>query len=162
MEIKKADTSQAEPDMTPMIDIVFQLIIFFMLVINFSQTDTAEGIRLPVADQALPVDMPPLHLLTVNVDRTGKVVMAGTTYVPGPTGWQGTQLDKLLSLEEDLAANLMKSASPAQDPEDGLWTHVWIRADKETRFGRIEQIIKLLQAKKFNKFAFRAFQKPPE
>ena len=162
MEVKPVTCEQAEPDMTPMIDIVFQLIIFFMLVINFSQTDADEGIRLPIADQALPVDSPPLHLLTVNIDRKGKVVMAGTTYEPGPDGWKQTPLDKLLSLEEDLARNEMQSASPPQDPEQGLWTNVWLRADKATRFGRIEQVIKLLQSRKFNKFAFRAFQKAAE
>ena len=162
MRFREADISQAEPDMTPMIDIVFQLIIFFMLVINFSQTDTAEGIRLPVADRAVPVDAPPLNLLTVNIDRKGQVILAGAAYEPGPKGWNGTPLEKLLGLEEQLAADHMRHASPPQNPDDGLWTNVWIRADKATRFGRIEQIIKLLQSKRFNKFAFRAFQKKPE
>ena len=162
MKVKDVDLSLAEPDMTPMIDIVFQLIIFFMLVINFSQTDADEGVRLPVADQAMPLDSPPLHLLTVNIDRHGKVVMAGDTYEPDAAGWKGSALDKLLSLEEDLAEAEMESASPPQDSNQGLWTNVWLRADKETRFGKIEQVIKLLQSRKFTKFAFRAFQEPPE
>ena len=34
-------------DMTPMIDVVFQLITFFMLVINFEQTEADERVKLP-------------------------------------------------------------------------------------------------------------------
>ena len=39
----------AEPDLTPLLDVVFQLITFFMLVINFSNDNYDQRVRLPVA-----------------------------------------------------------------------------------------------------------------
>ena len=47
---------KAEPNLTPLLDVVFQLITFFMLVINFSQDNFDSRIRLPVAGSARPQD----------------------------------------------------------------------------------------------------------
>ena len=43
-----------EIDMTPMIDCVFQLITFFMLVINFESTQADERVKLPESEIAKP------------------------------------------------------------------------------------------------------------
>ena len=40
---------KAEPNLTPLLDVVFQLITFFMLVINFSNENYDARVRLPVA-----------------------------------------------------------------------------------------------------------------
>ena len=47
---------KAEPNLTPLLDVVFQLITFFMLVINFSQDNYDSRIKLPVAGSARPLD----------------------------------------------------------------------------------------------------------
>ena len=47
---------KAEPNLTPLLDIVFQLITFFMLVINFSNENYDQRVRLPVAGSARPVE----------------------------------------------------------------------------------------------------------
>ena len=47
MRIKSSKPSLVDPDMTPMIDIVFQLIAFFMIVTNFEQTQADERVKLP-------------------------------------------------------------------------------------------------------------------
>ena len=55
MKFNKAKTSEIlEGDLTPMIDMTFQLIAFFMLLINFSEVDRAEEITLPLAVLAIP------------------------------------------------------------------------------------------------------------
>jgi len=46
----------AEPNLTPLLDVVFQLITFFMLVINFSNENYDARVRLPVAGSARPVE----------------------------------------------------------------------------------------------------------
>ena len=43
---------KAEPNLTPLLDVVFQLITFFMLVINFSSENYDQRVRLPVAESA--------------------------------------------------------------------------------------------------------------
>ena len=44
-------------DMTPMIDVTFQLIAFFMFVLNFSEVDQDQRINLPSSELARPPDV---------------------------------------------------------------------------------------------------------
>jgi len=59
---------KAEPNLTPILDMVFQLITFFMLVINFKAAELDLSLRLPVIGSAKP---PPesskMKLLVLNV-----------------------------------------------------------------------------------------------
>ena len=59
MKIRKSyDSKMAEGDLTAMIDMVFQLIIFFMVLINFSQDDQNDKIKLPSSELAKPPEAP--------------------------------------------------------------------------------------------------------
>ncbi len=65
---------QANPemDMTPMIDMTFQLIAFFMVLLNFSETEQDARIKLPSSELAKPPEMAlesPLVLQLTNDDR---------------------------------------------------------------------------------------------
>ena len=64
----------AEPDLTPLLDMVFQLITFFMLVVNFKGAALDTSLQLPVLGSARPLewkgDREPLML---NVDNQGRV-----------------------------------------------------------------------------------------
>ena len=51
---RKKKTGLLEADLTPMIDVTFQLIAFFMLIINFSEVDRSEEIMLPAHQLARP------------------------------------------------------------------------------------------------------------
>ena len=42
------DTSRCEPNLVPILDMVFQLITFFMLVVNFKATEVDRELTLPV------------------------------------------------------------------------------------------------------------------
>ncbi len=70
---KKRREATSEVDMTPMIDIVFLLIIFFMTVSQISAVnhERVDLPRLEGADDQKPV------LLTVNVTEKGEIVIAG-------------------------------------------------------------------------------------
>ena len=48
--------ASAEPNLTPMLDMVFQLITFFMLVSNFQSASLDLSLKLPVVGSARPVD----------------------------------------------------------------------------------------------------------
>lgn len=63
---EEAKEEEVQLDMTPMIDCVFQLIIFFMLVTEMVSQDISQLI-LPSAQQAIADDTPPDNRLTVNV-----------------------------------------------------------------------------------------------
>ena len=58
MRFKRKTENIFEGDLTPMIDVVFQLIAFFMLIINFSEVVKSEEIQLPLSELAKPPEEP--------------------------------------------------------------------------------------------------------
>jgi len=63
-------------DLTPVIDMVFLLLIFFLVATTFHQTEREMQIALPVADTSLPMSSL-LRELVVNVDRDGRIILNG-------------------------------------------------------------------------------------
>ena len=55
-----------EIDMTPMIDVVFLLIVFFMIVVDLTQQDIVQ-LELPVTEMGIPDKKPERNRLTVNI-----------------------------------------------------------------------------------------------
>ena len=55
-------SAEVEPDMTPMIDMTFQLIAFFMFTINFSDTEQDQRVTLPASELAKPPERHDLQL----------------------------------------------------------------------------------------------------
>ena len=78
-----SDKSQdVDMDMTPMIDCVFLLMIFFVLVIDLSQQDL-EDLILPEATEAVPDENPPEVRPIINIAQNGRMVYKGNDwYVP--------------------------------------------------------------------------------
>ena len=62
--------------MTPMIDIVFQLVVFFLLVLDLTQP-RFEPLELPEADQATLEKIPPPYELIVNLREDGRIMIDG-------------------------------------------------------------------------------------
>ena len=51
---RKAQPESPELDMTPMIDMTFQLIAFFMVLLNFGESEIDARIKLPSSQLAKP------------------------------------------------------------------------------------------------------------
>jgi biopolymer transport protein ExbD len=143
MRLKHRQSSvSAEPDMTPMIDVTFQLIAFFMFVLNFSEAETDERIRLPLSQLAKPPEVAAEQPLTLQVSKTGAVYIIGDE-VP---------MDKIrpyLQREVQLLERQNK---------DKANTTVIIRGDAEVAAGKIQQLIKNCQDVGFERFSLRAKQ----
>ena len=73
MDKNKIVQETFEMDMTPMIDCVFLLMIFFVLVIDLSQK-SLEDLILPRAEFQQPDDQPPDNRPIINVLQNGSVV----------------------------------------------------------------------------------------
>ena len=70
--------ANAEPNLTPMLDMVFQLITFFMLVINFKAASMDLSLKLPVVGSAKMVDTKgTVDLLVLNIDAEGRLRVYG-------------------------------------------------------------------------------------
>lgn len=74
-------------DMTPMIDVVFELIIFFVVTLT-QCTAKDETIRLEDGRHGIeltPDEMPPTQM-TVDVSRNGRISMSDITFTPEQIG----------------------------------------------------------------------------
>lgn len=63
-------------DMTPIVDMMFLLLIFFLVATTFRQQEREMQIALPIAASAGPISTT-LRELIVNVDAKGAIVVSG-------------------------------------------------------------------------------------
>lgn len=70
-------------DLTPVIDMVFLLLIFFLAATTFHQTEREMQIALPHAASAGPISAA-LREIVVNVDSGGRMIVAGRTIEAEP------------------------------------------------------------------------------
>jgi len=61
---------------TPMVDLVFNLLLFFIVVTRFAEEDREMGVDVPMASEAPPVTAKPPETV-INIDRQGRYVTAG-------------------------------------------------------------------------------------
>lgn len=71
------DSEGLDVNLTPLLDLVLQLIMFFMITVNFVRVDQFdEGINLPLSSQAVPMDNSAEDWIFLNMDGDGKLVGA--------------------------------------------------------------------------------------
>ena len=137
---KSRGPANTDIDMTPMIDMTFQLIAFFMFVINFTKAEQDERIQLPSSQLAKPAEGTIETLITLQLTDSGLVLYAG-------------ELVKVSDLRGYLERE--KTAMIDADKEPTSAT-VIVRADGRAKTGEVQDIIKLCQEKGFERFALRA------
>jgi len=72
---------RVEMNLTPMIDVVFLLLIFFMVATKFAEIERDLMVNPPSARDAQPVTAAPKELI-VNVTRDGRFTVAGVEFPP--------------------------------------------------------------------------------
>jgi len=68
-------------DMTPMIDMVFNLLIFFMVVSQFANEERDLRVQLPEGSAAMPMTSKPTEIF-INIDAEGKYLIRGQHVSP--------------------------------------------------------------------------------
>lgn len=156
MKPRKVESGFTEPDMTPMIDIVFQLLTFFMVAINFENSKADERVRLPVDALAKPPDTKLENELILNLgyDRRPDGTHDGQPRI----FYNGSNvpLEKIpfhLDLE---AKTFMAKGGNSEKALDDV--AVIIRADSEVPTGLVQELIEKCQEAKFTKFSLKASQ----
>ena len=118
-------------NMTPMIDVVFLLVIFFMIVTDLTQQELEE-LKLPEADMAQKDENPLEKRLVVNIDKEGRYIVRRND--------RGVVDDCLDEIRDELAA----AASFFPRGEDGCSKQaVLIRADEKTAFEYIQKVMQI-------------------
>ena len=143
MPVKRKELNvSAEADMTPMIDMTFQLIAFFMVLINFSESDQDQRIKLPASELAKPPDAPLESPLTLQLSEEGLVLFGGDKV-------RVDEMGPRLQTERNVIERQGKKVGDAS---------VIIRADRGTKTGLVQELIKKCQEQGFEKFSLRAKQ----
>ncbi len=78
----KLNRDDAALDMTPMIDMVFQLMIFFLVTIKMDQDQINESIKLAKAPHGPAIEERDPRTITIEVDKTGRISLGGTYMRP--------------------------------------------------------------------------------
>lgn len=154
MRIKKTDPALAEMDVTPMIDIVFQLIAFFMVITNFDQTQADERVKLPRDVLAKPPEVKRDDQLVLNVgferDKDGNKLD------PDPFVFWSERMIRVLDFGRTLQTEARLAKQRGQDPKDFT---IVIRADADVPTGLVQELIRLAQEAEYEKFSLSATQK---
>jgi len=109
-------------NMTPMIDVVFQLIVFFTATSTMVKTEYTAAVELPEAREGVQRQARDRKKVTANILADGTVIVAGQQVTLG-------QFRRML--EADMAA---------YGPER---LEVLLRADRSARYGSVEPLLLL-------------------
>mgnify|MGYP005836338627 CR=1 FL=1 len=144
---KSLGTALVEMDMTPMIDVTFQLIIFFMLAISFAEADQDQRIKLPLSELAKPPEGQLETPLTIQLTDQRTIIF----------GAQEVTLDRLkplLEVEWELLSRRRKT-----EPRDAT---IVLRGDRDAPVGEVQQVMRICQEVGFEQFILRARQEQPQ
>ena len=114
---KSTEEDEVRVNLTPMIDVVFLLIIFFMVATKFHELEREIDVRLPKTSDAKPLTNPPQEII-INVKRDGTIVVRGRTL-------SLTELRRLL-------------AEARESYPDQV---VLVRGDEKVYYGRIARVL---------------------
>lgn len=129
--LKKSKSSAGSTlDLTPIVDVVFNLLIFFALSLNFAATSGGINVKLPSASSAEPVKT---EQVTINMTQDGKLFYNDKT----------TDID-----------GLKEKLKEVKD-KDSI---VIIRADDSVPHGKVVQVMDIAKSEGLSKLAIAVEQ----
>lgn len=137
--MRHAPEEGMELNLTPMIDIVFQLVIFFILNVAMQDTNVDDSIRLAMAPHAVAVEKKDPREIPVDVDARGRILIARAPLTEGT-----------------LRAVLKKAVA-----QYGQTTPVIIRGDGKTQHENIKRVMDACKYAGLWKVKFAAFKEAP-
>lgn len=138
----RSKAEKKEVDMTPMIDITFLLIAFFMMTVSFAQEDQNERIRLPASELARPSEIAPKQRITLQITKDGTVFL-------GPKEYTLEQLRKALAFEASFFRAIRVNIRDVD---------VILRGDEYSETGKIQDVMQICQEIGLEVFRLRAKQ----
>ena len=113
--------SSVSIELTPIIDMVFLLLIFFLVATTFHQTEREMQIALPEAQSSGPITTA-LREIIINVDAEGRIIVNG----------KAMELGDLRTVVEDAVA-----MNPQQKAT--------VRGDRNTAYANIVRVLDVLK-----------------
>ncbi|QEG33031.1 ExbD/TolR family protein [Bythopirellula goksoeyrii] len=133
-----------EGDLTPMIDMAFLLIAFFMFVINFSEVEQDQRVTLPASELARPPESPYEQPLTIHITDDDHFIYGGKELVT-----IGALRSALLQETQIIKRLTTKNIGDVT---------IIVRGDEDAKTGMVQRVIQICQQLGFEKFALRGKQ----
>lgn len=113
----RSDQSSPAVELTPIVDMVFLLLIFFLVATTFHQEEREMQVALPIANNSGPISAA-LRELVINVGEDGTIIVSGKAMQP----------EELKSLIGELVTN-----NPQQK--------VTVRGDRSTAYANVVRVL---------------------
>jgi biopolymer transport protein ExbD len=165
--------SAAEPNLTPLLDVVLQLLMFFMMCVNFVNEQVNEDITLPKSQAVKPMDKADTDVLYINLkpfalkdfqDRLPADVLARVEQrfregdecilIPGKEPMRRADLKVWLKQQHDDAEELAKARGGKE-----VNTAIVIRAHKEADYAQVFEILQECKNVGYSRLKLRALTK---
>ena len=137
---------KAEPNLVPLLDMVLQLVMFFMLCANFVMEQINETIKLPKATMAKSLTRDEKNLVYLNVDKDGRVLRTGDSSLITPN-----EIERYL-------ANKFKNDERFNGKDFAKATLVIIRAHQDADFKDVFKVLKACKVAGYERVQLRAIQ----
>ena len=166
-----ADLAHAEPNLTPLLDVVLQLLMFFMMCVNFVSEQVTEDIRLPQSQAVKPMDKADTDVLFINLkpfdqkdfqDRMPADVLARVQekfrdgdeciLIPGKEPMRRSDLNVWLKQQYADAKQIAESAGGSKEVN----TAIVIRAHKESDYAQVFEILQMCKNVGYRRLKLRA------
>jgi biopolymer transport protein ExbD len=145
---RRSSSGILNPNLTPLLDVVLQLITFFMMLVHFGTRleGASKAVRLPLAPAALPGSDLTFDRLSVVLDARGRL-QSGNQWLGEDAAaiwWAGQARARKAGRE------LLKDPSAA---DDELPTIVIVRADRAASYGAVRRTLATAQEQGFAHFS---------
>jgi biopolymer transport protein ExbD len=142
-----------EPNLTPLLDMVLQLVMFFMMVANFTMEEVNADIKLPVALSAHAMDKSDMEdVLYLNINQDGHMVVGGR---PKPLV-TAADIDDFLNEKK---REFIDKAKAKGDTSGKLNALIIIRGHKYADYKDVYKVMQQCKKNGFNRWQVRAMTK---
>jgi biopolymer transport protein ExbD len=145
------------PNLTPLLDVVLQLITFFMMLVHFGTRleGATKAVRLPLAPAALPGSDLTFDRLSIVLDAQGRL-QSGPQWLSeeAAAAWWAQQA----KVRKEGLETLNAPAASA----DELPTVVIVRADRAASYGTVRRTLATAQDQGFAHFSLVVLRRPSQ
>jgi biopolymer transport protein ExbD len=148
------DKIKAEPNLVPLLDVVLQLIMFFMLTVNFVEADeNNEKVKLPPAQSGVPLDKTISNVLFLNMDEKGRVLLFNGQALDTRTKDGRSKIKSYLDKQRERAELMARRAGKDGGELDRYM--VVLRADRGAKYRDVNRLLQLCEEAGYRRWQIR-------
>jgi biopolymer transport protein ExbD len=159
MKIHAPQGDESKMNMTPMIDIVFNLVVFFMLSIDLAQKEYVP-LELPYARNGIEDKEGEIERLTVNLLPSGDIKFKGGVWALA-TGTPAQQVAALVALRNELQR--LTSNPALRESDRSSKVPLMIHGDRNARWQYVQWIMQVCAEPTIGIYKIQfAVKRPPD